>query len=61
MESLQYGFGIDASVTALHHDANMAERGIIDPALITKNSLTAAVSIACMVITTETLIAEVAE
>lgn len=61
VEGLEYGFGIDASVTALHHDANMAERGIIDPALITKNSLTAAVSIACMVITTETLIAEVAE
>jgi chaperonin GroEL len=50
------GVGFDAKYGEI---CNMYERGVIDPAKVTKTALTNAVSIAGLVLTTETLIAPI--
>jgi chaperonin GroEL len=51
-----FEYGFDAKYNEI---CNLLEKGIIDPAKVTKAALTNAVSIASLVLTTETLIAPI--
>ena len=54
----QVGFGYDA---AKDEYTNMAERGIIDPTKVSRSALQNAASVAAMVLTTESLVADIPE
>jgi len=54
----KFGFGYDA---AKDDYANMIERGIIDPTKVTRSALQNAASIAAMILTTESLVADIPE
>jgi chaperonin GroEL len=52
------GYGYDAAVGEF---CNLLERGIIDPVKVTRSGLENAASIATLLLTTETLVAEIPE
>ncbi|MBQ4085051.1 MAG: chaperonin GroEL [Clostridia bacterium] len=54
----ELGFGYDA---AKDEYTNMTERGIIDPTKVTRSALQHAASVAAMVLTTESLVADIPE
>jgi len=56
--SVELGFGYDA---AKDEYTNMTERGIIDPTKVTRSALQHAASVAAMVLTTESLVADIPE
>jgi chaperonin GroEL len=58
VKGLKKGEGYDA---AQDDYANMVERGIVDPAKVTRSALENAVSIASMVLTTNCLVADIPE